>query len=55
MIHFLEKQGIPFIHTDSLSHTKRLYFIHGESSFPLYIVDESTGSAVSLRGKNEDV
>ena len=49
VILFLEKQGIPFIHTDSLSHTKRLYFIQGESSFPLYIVDESTGSAVSLR------
>ena len=46
---FLEKQGIPFIHTNSLAHTKKLYFIQGENSFPLYIVDESTGSAVSLR------
>ncbi len=46
---FLEKQGVSFIHTNSLAHTKKLYFTQGESSFPLFIVDESTGSALSLR------
>ncbi len=45
---FLKKQDIPFIHTNSLNHVKRLYF-QNMDHLPLYIVDESTGSAVALR------
>ena len=45
----LKKKGVPFIHTNSLAHTEKLYFAQSESRFPVYIVDESTGFAVSLR------
>ena len=49
----LEKQGIPFIHTNSSEHIKRLYFIQNTELFPVYIVDESMGSAVPLRKRME--
>ena len=49
----LEKMGIPFIHTNSSEHVKRLYFIQDTDHFPIYIVDESTGSAVDLRKRME--
>ena len=47
----LEKWEIPFIHTNSSDHVKKLYFIQDTEQFPIYIVDESTGSAVNLREK----
>lgn len=45
----LKKKGVSFIHTNSLAHTRKLYFVQSENHFPVYIVDESTGFAVSLR------
>lgn len=45
---FLKKLDIPFIHTNSLNHVKRLYF-QDMNHLPLYIVDESTGNSVTLR------
>lgn len=46
---FLQKRGVSFIHTNSLEHIRKLYFVQDDNYFPLYIVDESTGSAVNLR------
>ena len=46
---FLQEKGVSFIHTNSLEHIKKLYFAQDNHCFPVYIVDESTGSAVSLR------
>ncbi len=47
----LKKQGISFIHTNSLNHVKRFYFQDTDQHLPLYIVDESTGKAVTLRAR----
>ena len=49
---FLKKYDIPFIQTNSLDHIKRLYFVQN-THYPLYIVDESTSSAVGLRERME--
>ncbi len=48
--HILEKQQIPFMHTNSSKYIKRLYF-QDTHHFPLYIVDEFTGAAVPLRDR----
>ncbi len=46
----LKAESIPFIHTNSSKHIKKLY-LHSAESFPVYIVEESTGEAVPLREK----
>jgi len=48
---FLEKENIHFIHSNSLDHIQKLYFVQNTDHFPLYIVDEFTGSAVRLRDR----
>ena len=48
---FLEKENIHFIHSNSLDHIQKLYFVQNIDPFPLYIVDEFTGSAVRLRDR----
>ena len=47
---FLRKKGVPFIYSNSADHVKRFY-LQDTVSFPVYIVDESTGKAVNLREK----
>ena len=44
---YLKKRGIPFIHTKSSDHIGK-HLVQRTSSFPIYIVNESTGEVVDL-------
>ena len=47
----LHKKNIPFIHTNSLKHTSRLYFNKEQNVLPIYIMDEFNGSVEPLHEK----
>ena len=47
----LEQKGISYMSTNSSEHVK--YFVQSDSSFPIYIVNESNGSAICLKERLE--
>ena len=47
----LEQKGISYMSTNSSEHIK--YFIQSDSSFPIYLVNESNGSAIRLKERLE--
>ena len=47
----LKKQGIPYVNTNSSDHIK--YFVQERANHQIYIVDETTGSAVRLQDRME--
>lgn len=47
----LKKKGISYMSTNSSEHIK--YFVQSDSPFPIYIVNESNGSAIRLKERLE--
>ena len=47
----LNKENIPFIHTNSYKHTSRLYFYKDQNILPVYIMDDFNDSAEPLHEK----
>ena len=48
----MQKQNIPYIHTNSWDHVHKLYFAH-KKELPIYIVDEHTDQAELLSEKTK--